>query len=120
MRDHARAVLLHALKGVAKVVARLIDGVAEEPLQPIPGSEDLRQVLFSHHAPISIESAAFLDLNAEVTRARAALLKRFQQFRMGGDPRAAANEFDRGALVDVGVPSLLPQERRGEEPGYRA
>src|SRR5262245_65712074 len=94
MHDHARAVLLHALKGVAKMVARLIDGVAEEPLQPIPGSEDLRQVLFSDHAPIAIESDAFLDLDAEVTRARAALLKCCQQFRIRRDPRTAANAFE--------------------------
>src|SRR5215475_4541346 len=118
MHDHVRAVLLHALKGVAKMVARLIDSVAEEPLQPVPGSEDLRQVLFSDHAPVAIESDASLDLDAEVTRCRAARLKRFQEFWMGGDPRTASDQLDRGALVDVGVPSLLTQEHRGEEPGH--
>src|SRR5262249_2107128 len=83
----------------------------QEPLQPVPGSEDLRQVLFSDHAPVAIESDAFLDLDAEVTRSRAARLKRFQEFWMGGDPRTAADQLDRRALVDVGVPSLPAQGR---------
>src|SRR5215467_12587104 len=39
---------------------------------------------------------------------------------MGGDPSAAADQFDHRALIDVGVPPLLPQERRGKQAGHRA
>src|SRR5262252_5734841 len=39
---------------------------------------------------------------------------------MGGDPSAAADQFDHRALIDVGVPPLLPQERRSKQAGHRA
>src|SRR5262249_9898924 len=39
---------------------------------------------------------------------------------MGGDAGAAAHKFDRRALIDVGLPPVLPQERRGKQTGHRA
>src|SRR5262249_47275156 len=120
MHDDAGAVLLHALEGMVEVVTRRIDGLAQEPLQPVPGGENLRQVFLCDHVAVAVESDAFLDLDAEVAGAGAALVKRVQQLRMGGDPGAAADQFDRRALIDVGVPPLLPQERRGKQAGHRA
>src|SRR5262249_52166852 len=76
MHDDAGAVLLHALEGMAEVVTRRIDGLAQEPLQPVPGGENLRQVFLCDHAPVAVESDAFLDLDAEVAGAGAALAKR--------------------------------------------
>src|SRR5262249_45475881 len=119
-RHHARTVLVDALEAVAEVVASLVDGLAQQPLQPIPRSQDLRQVLFADHASIAIQGDSFLDLDAEVEGARAALSKPVQQLRGSGEPRAAADQPDRRALVDVGLPSFLPQERRGEEPRHGA
>src|SRR5262249_29201555 len=46
VHEHARAVLLDALKGVAEAIMRLLDGRAHEPLQPVPGGENLRQMPF--------------------------------------------------------------------------
>src|SRR5262249_36220500 len=57
---------------------------------------------------------------AEVAGASAALAKRVQQLRMGGDTGAAADQFDRRAFIDVGLPPVLPQERRGKQAGHRA
>src|SRR5262249_45821604 len=73
MRNHARAVLVDALETVAEVIASLVDGLAQQPLQPIPRSQDLRQGLFSDHPPIAIQGDSFLDLAAQVEGARAAL-----------------------------------------------
>src|SRR5262249_44319864 len=42
MHDDAGAVLLHALEGMAEMVTRRIDGLAQEPLQPVPRGENLR------------------------------------------------------------------------------
>jgi hypothetical protein len=42
MHDDPGAVLLHALEGMAEVVTPRIDGLAQEPLQPVPGGENLR------------------------------------------------------------------------------
>src|SRR6266851_6446781 len=53
------------------------------------------------------------------SRVPAPLVKRVQQLRMGGDPGAAADQFDRRALINVGVPPLLPQEGRGKQAGHR-
>src|SRR5215813_10849277 len=39
---------------------------------------------------------------------------------MGGDTGAAADQFDRRAFIDVGLPPVLPQERRGKQTGHRA
>jgi hypothetical protein len=78
MHDDAGAVLLHALEGVAEMVTRRIDGLAQEPLQPIPGGENLRQIFLSDDAPVAVESDAFLDFDAEVARAGAARAKRVQ------------------------------------------
>src|SRR5262249_20128542 len=84
MHDDAGAVLLHALEGMAEVVTRRIDGLAQEPLQAIPGSENLRQIFLSDHASVAVESDALLDFDAEVARAGAARAKRVQQLGMGG------------------------------------
>src|SRR5262249_30589748 len=42
MHGDAGAVLLHALEGVAEMVTRRIDGLAQEPLQPVPRGKNLR------------------------------------------------------------------------------
>src|SRR5262245_47789036 len=120
MRDDAGAVLLHALEGMAEVVMRRVDGLAQEPLQAVPGGEDLRQVFLCDHAPVAVESNALLDFDAEVARTGAARAKRVQQLRMGGDPGAAADQLDRRALINVCVPPLLPQERRSKQAGHRS
>ena len=73
---------------------RRIDGVAHEPLQAIPGSQDLRQVLFSQHAAMTIERDTFLDFDAEVAGTGTALFQRFEELRMGSDAGAAADELD--------------------------
>src|SRR5262245_30189878 len=119
MHDDAGAVLLHALEGMAEVVMGRVDGLAQEPLQAVPGGENLRQVFLCDHAPVAVECDALLDFDAEVARAGAARAKRLQQLRMGGDAGAAADQFHRRALINVGVPPLLPQERRGKQAGHR-
>ena len=50
VHQDAGAVLLHPLEGVAEVVVRLVDGRPHQPLQSVPGGEDLRQALFRGHA----------------------------------------------------------------------
>src|SRR4029450_9978974 len=52
--------------------------------------------------------------------ASATLFQRLQEFGMGGNARAAADELDRRALIDIDLPSDLPQERRAEEARQRA
>jgi hypothetical protein len=78
VHEHARVVLLDALEGMAEVIACLREGRPHEPLQPVPRGEDLRQILFGDHAPIAVERDAFVDLDAEITGAGAALLQRLQ------------------------------------------
>src|SRR5262245_16854026 len=102
------------------MVVRLVDGRSHERLQPVPRRENLREALFSDDATIAVERDPFFHLDAEVAGAGAALLQRFQQLRVSGDPGAAPNQLDRRALIDVNVPPLPPQERRGEEAGHRA
>src|SRR5262249_12808538 len=85
-----------------------------------PGGEDLRQMLFGDDASVAIEGDAFFNLDAEVPGPGAALLQGLQQFRMGGNSGAAADQFDRRALIDLGAPADLPQERRTEEARHRA
>src|SRR5262249_62367311 len=68
------AVLLDALERVAEMILRLINGSAHEPLQPVPGGEDLRQMLFGDDASVAIEGDAFFNLYAEVAGPGAALL----------------------------------------------
>src|SRR5260221_2729884 len=120
VHEHTGAVLLDALERVAEMVIPLIDGPAHEPLQPIPGGEDLRQMLFRNHASVSIEGDPFFDLDAEVAGPGAALIQRLQQFRMRGDPGAAADKLHQRALIDLGAPTDLPQELRAEKARHRA
>ena len=120
MDAHAAAVLLDAREGVAEVVVGGIDGLAQQPLQPVPGGEDLPQRTLADHAPLAVDGDALLDLDAEVAGAGAAVLQRFQQFGMGGDAGAAADQLDRRALEHVDVPADPAQERRGEQARHRA
>src|SRR5262249_35412465 len=113
-------VLLDALKGLAKVVVRGIDGVTQQPLQPVPGGHDLPQQPFADDAALAIDGDAFLEFDAEIARAGPGFLQRLQQARVGGDAAAAADKLDRGASEDADVPADPVQERRGEQARHRA
>ena len=91
VHEHARAILLDALEGVAEVIACLRDRRPHEPLQPVPRGEDLRQMLFRDHPAIAVKRDAFVHLDAKITGPGAALLQRLQQFGVGGDAGAAAD-----------------------------
>ena len=65
-----------------------------------------------------IERDPFVDRDAEVLGAGAAGLQCRQQFGVRGDAGAAPDQFDAGALIDIGLPADLAQERRGEQAGH--
>ena len=69
--------------------------------------------------PGTVERDAPLDLDAEIAGAGAAAFERLQQLRVRGDAGAAPNQLDRRALVDVGIPADLPQERGREQARHR-
>jgi hypothetical protein len=94
---------------------RGVDGLAQQSLQPIPGGQDLRQAFLCDHAPGTVQRDTPLDLDAEIADAGAAAFERLQQLRVRGDTRATPNQLDRRALVDVGIPADLPQERGREQ-----
>ena len=120
MDADALPVLLDALEGVAEMVVRGIDGLAQQPLQPVPGGQDLPQRALADDAPLAVDGDALFDLDAEIARAGAAFLQRLQQFGMGGDAGAAADQLDRRALEHVDVPADPAQERGGEQARHRA
>src|SRR6516165_7199059 len=94
MNANARTILLDALKVPTEVVMRWIYGIAQQPLKPIPGCENLRQVLFADYVPGAVERDAFINLDSKVADASTTLLKRFQKLRMRCDTGAAAGQFD--------------------------
>ena len=61
MHPNAGSILLEALKVPTKVVMGWIDGIAQQPLQPIPGCENLWQVFFADHVPGAVERDAFIN-----------------------------------------------------------
>src|SRR5262249_51563640 len=119
MHEDTGAVLLHALEIVTEVIVPFVDSFAQQPLQPIPGGEDLGQVLFRDHPSGAVERDSLLDRDSEVAGAGAALLQSFEQFRMGGYTGAPADEFDCRAFIDLRVPPDLPQKCRSKQPGHR-
>ena len=78
---------------------RFVDGLAQKPLQPVPGGEDLPQRTLADHPSVAVDGDAFFDLDPEIADAGAASLQRLDQFGMHGDPGAAADQFDARALV---------------------
>ena len=98
----------------------LLNGLAHEPLQPVPRGKNLRQRFFRDDAPGTVERDALVHLDAEVRHAGAARAQRVEQFRMGGDAGAAPDQLDLRAFVDVDVPADAAQERGGEQAGHRA
>ena len=105
LHAHAALVLLDALEIPAEVIMRRIDGVAQQPLQPVPRGEDLPQRPLVGDAAVAVDRDALGHLDAEILGAGAARLQRFEQFRMAGDAGAAADQFDARALVDIARPS---------------
>ena len=53
VHPHAAAVLLDALERPAEMVVRRIDGLAQQPLQPVPRREDLPQRTFAGDAAVA-------------------------------------------------------------------
>ena len=91
---HAAAVLLDALERPAEMIVRRIDGLAQQPLQPVPRGQDLPQRPLAGDAALAVDRDALGHLDAELAGAGAARLQRLQQFRMRGDAGAAADQFD--------------------------
>src|SRR6266540_5421635 len=120
LNAHPAFVLIDALEAVAEVVMRGRDGFAQQALQPVPGREDLPQRPLAGHAAVAVDRHALGNFDAEIARAGAAGLQRVEQFRVRRDAGAAADQFDRRTLVDVGLPADLAQERRGEQARHRA
>src|SRR5262249_12953245 len=69
MHANLVAVLLDMRESVAEVVVRRIDGLAQEPLQPVPGGEDLPQRALADDPTVAVDGDALLDLDAEIARA---------------------------------------------------
>ena len=70
--------------------------------------------------PCAVDGDPFGHLDAELAGAGAAGLQHLQQLRVRGDAGAAADELDRRALIDVGLPADLTQECGAEQPRHRA
>jgi hypothetical protein len=94
--------------------------VAQQPLQPVPGGQDLRQVFRCDDAAVAVEGDARLHMDPEVAGPGAALLEGVDQFRMRGDACSPPDEFHGRALVDIHLPADLAQERRREQPRHGA
>ena len=60
MHAHAALVLLDALEAAAEMVVRGIDGLAQQPLQPVPGGEDLPQRPLADDAAVAVEGDALV------------------------------------------------------------
>ena len=120
LHAHAALVLIDAFEIPAEVIARFVDRVAQQTLEPVPGGEDLPQRPLVGDAAIAVNRDALGNFDAKILGPGAACLKRVEQFRMSGNAGAAADQLDLGALVDVDVPADLPQERGGEQPRHRA
>src|SRR6185437_4232076 len=97
-----------------------VDGGVQQPLQPVPGGEDLPQEPLVGDAAVAVDGDALGHLDAEIVGAGAARRERVKQFGMTGDAGAAPDQFDAGAFVDVGLPADLSQEGGREQPGHRA
>src|SRR6478752_7364957 len=101
----ARSASFGALEIPAEVVIGRVDGGAQQPLQPVPRGEDLPQGPLVGDAAVAVDGDALGHLDAEIVGAGAARRERVKQFGMTGDAGAAPDQFDAGALVDVGLPA---------------
>jgi hypothetical protein len=93
---------------MAEVIVRLIDRVAEEALQPVPGGKNLRYADFSNNAPVAIESDPPVNLDSEAAGSGAAFVKRRQKFWMAGDTSAATRP-----VASLSAPTISRQSWTG-------
>ena len=77
-----RAVLIDALEIPAEMIVRVIDGLAQQALQAVPGGEDLPQRPLVGDAAIAVDRDALRHLDAKILGAGAARFQRIEQFRM--------------------------------------
>ena len=70
-----------------------LDGLPQQSLQPVPRRENLGQMLFGDNVAGEIERDPLVDRDAKVFGACAARFQRRQQFGMGRDAGAAADQF---------------------------
>ena len=113
-------ILVDAFEIPSEVIAGFVDGRAQQPLQAIPGCEDLAQRPLVGDAAFAVDRDALGYLDTKILGAGAAGFQRFKKFRVAGDAGASANQFDARPLIDIHVPAYLPQECGGEQPGHRA
>ena len=120
LHAHAAFVLVDALEIPAEVIVRGIDGRPQQALQLVPRGHDLPKWPLLGDAAQTVERDALGDLDAEILGAGAGCFERVQQFGMCRDAGAAADQLDVRALVHVGVPADLAQERGAEQSRHRA
>src|SRR4029078_653842 len=112
---HTALVLVNALEIPAGMIVRFVDGRAQEALQAVPGAQDLPQRPLIRDAALAVYCDALGHLDAEHFGYGAARLQRFHELGVSGDARAAPDQFDIRTLVDVDVPTDLPQECCGKK-----
>src|SRR6476661_10172574 len=120
LHAHSALILVDPCEIPSEMITGLVDGLPQEPLQAIPGCEDLPQRPLVGDAAFAVDRDALGYLDTKILGAGSARFQGFHELRVAGDAGAAADQLDGRPLIDVHVPPYLPQERRRKEPGHRA
>src|SRR5262249_10081231 len=120
LHTHSALILIDPFEIPSEVITGLVDGPPQELLQAIPGCEDLPQPPLVGDAAFAVDRYALGYLDTKILGAGPARFQGFHELGVAGDAGAAADQFDGRPLIDVHVPSNLPQERRRKEAGHRA
>src|SRR5262245_45151700 len=99
MGDHRSTVLFEALKSDTPVIVRRRKAVAQDAVQPLPGSQRLRTFERTDQHTGRIEDLAGGHVHTEFGGAEPEVAQRPRHHRLGDDASAAAGEFALDALV---------------------
>ena len=120
LREHRPFRLHEAADAAAAVVVLARKRIAQQPVDTLPGGQNLGTFEFRGHATGRIEDFAGRDLDPEIGWIDVDPAHRLDQVGLGDDAGATPREFALDPLEDVDLPAGAPQQQRGQEAAHRA
>ena len=114
------AALLEIRKPTAAVIALRRKGVAQQPVDALPGGEHLRAFDLSVSAPSRVDDLARAHGDAERVGREAERAQPLDQLVLGNDAGAAAGQFAAHPFVNINAPAGAAQQKAAEQPTHGA
>src|SRR5262249_17850414 len=120
MRLHLVRVLGKPGQAAAAMIMLRRKGVAQQPIDALPGGQHLRAFDFVRQLPLRIDDLARRDVYAEILGRKTKRAQPLDQFVLRDDARAAPGQLAVHPFENVDIPPGPTQQKPAEQAAHRS